>query len=194
MFHASKQGIGIMFFSKFFRSYSQTVTPIVNPLFNNFMGGGCVFTDGKHVLAGYQPYKKFPCISGIGGHKEEGETYYQTAFRETVEEIYHVNSMPSQLVPTLIRHLPPRKEDNHLNYILLNYTFEDFNKFLRICKRSGLKSPLYKKLPSTLLECIQNRDVDMKAEISHLCLLPVIPDFQGRNFVHPSFLKDMKMM
>jgi hypothetical protein len=40
---------------------------------------GVVFTDGRHILAGYQPNKKNPCISGIGGMKEKGETHFDTA-------------------------------------------------------------------------------------------------------------------
>ncbi len=183
-----------MWVRKFFRCYSQTTTTRVNPLFSEFMGAGCVFTDGKHVLAGYQPQKKYPCITGIGGHREEGENYLQTAMRETVEEIYNVAVLPQQLVPSLIRQLPPRKEDNHKNYILLHYNFEDFKKFLKICRKSGLVSPVYKKLPRTTMECIRHREVDMGAEISHLCLLPVIKDFNGKSLVHPYFIQDMKMM
>lgn len=186
-----------MWFQKFFRCGSQTATKTVDlsaVSVQEFMGAGCVFTDGKHVLAGYQPFKKFPCISGIGGHRENGETPYQTAFRETVEEIYHVSTLPPQLIPNLIRSLPPRKADNHMNYIILNYNFEDFKKFIKICKKSGLQSPLYRKLPRSLMECIRNRDASTNAEISHLCLLPVIKDFKGRQFIHPAFIKDMDNM
>lgn len=183
-----------MLLQKLFQCTSKKIIFVQNPLFHNFMGAGCVFTDGKHVLAGYQPNKKFPCISGIGGHKEEGETYYETAFRETVEEIYNVSSLPPQLIPSLMRQLPPRKEDFQHNYIILHYNFDDLKKFLQICKYSGLQSPVYKKLPLTLTQCIRNREIQSTAEISHLCLLPVIKDFSGRSFVHPAFLKDMKEM
>ncbi len=183
-----------MFLKKLFRCYSQAITTTTNPLFSNFMGAGCVFTDGKHVLAGYQPHKRYPCITGIGGHREKGEDYYQTAMRETVEEIYHVNTLPQHLVRTLIQQLPPRKEDNQHNYIILNYNFDDFLKFLKICKKSGLQSPVYPRLPRTMMECIRNRTIDPKAEITHLCLLPVIADFKGKSFIHPAFLQDMKLM
>ena len=183
-----------MIFKRFFSCGRQTITSVENPLFANFMGAGCVFTDGKHVLAGYQPHKRFPCITGIGGHREKGETYYQTAFRETVEEIFHVSTLPSQLVSTLIRKMPPRKEENNKNYIILHYNFDDFKKFLFICKKSGLLSPVYKKLPQTLTQSIRNRIVDENAEISHLCLLPVVKDFSGRQFIHPAFIQDMKEM
>ena len=183
-----------MYFKRFFSCASNAKTVTFNPLFANFMGAGCVFTDGKHVLAGYQPNKKHPCISGIGGHREKGENYYQTAFRETVDEIYHVSKLPTHLVPRLMNELHPKKEENHNNYIILNYNFDDFKKFLKICKKSGLESPVYKNIPRTLMEAIKEREVDLAAEITHLCLLPVIRDFEGRSFVHPAFLKDMKDM
>lgn len=183
-----------MIFQTFFQYFRQSTTSEPNPLFHNFMGAGCVFTDSKHVLAGYQPHKKFPCISGIGGHKEKDENYYETAWRETIEEIFDVTSIPASLIPTLRRHLPPRNEQNHFNYIILQYTFEDFHTFLKLCRHSGLHSPLYKKFPRSVMESIRSRAVNPKAEISHLCLLPVIKDFQGRQFIHPAFIQDMKDM
>ena len=183
-----------MIFKNIFRYFTTSKTPEPNPLFVNFMGAGCVFTDSKHVLAGYQPHKKFPCISGIGGHTEKGETYYQTAYRETVEEIFHVKNVSPQLIQALSTQLPPKREENHKNYIILHYNFKDFKKFLNICKKSGLKSPLYKKFPQTVMESIRTREISDDAEISHLCLLPVIKDFQGRQFIHPAFIQDMKEM
>ena len=54
----------------------------------NFRAAGSVFTDSKIILAGYQPRKKKPFISGIGGKREEGESYMDTAIRETVEELF----------------------------------------------------------------------------------------------------------
>lgn len=188
------QTIYSMIFKPFFSCFTTPKTVEPNPLFVNYMGAGCVFTDGKHVLAGYQPHKKFPCVSGIGGHKENGETYYQTAYRETVEEIFHVSHVSSQLIETLTRQLPPRREENHKNYIILHYNFQDLKRFLKICKQSGLKSPLYTKFPQTLIQTIRTREIVDGAEISHLCLLPVIRVFEGRQFIHPAFIQDMKEM
>ena len=52
---------------------------------SNFMGAGCIFTNGTHVLAGFQPNKKSPAISGFGGKRHGTETFTQTALRETLE-------------------------------------------------------------------------------------------------------------
>ena len=183
-----------MRFQTLLEYFRKSKTSVPNPLFDHFMGAGCVFTDGKHVLAGFQPHKKNPCISGIGGHKEKEETYYETAWRETIEEIFDISSVPLHILKTLQRTLRPKKEQIQVNYVILHYNFEDFHTFLRVCRQSGLRSPLYKKPPRTLMESIRSRSVNKKAEISHLCLLPVIQDFQGKLFVHPAFLQDMKDM
>ena len=158
------------------------------------MGAGCVFTDGNHVLAGYQPHKKNPCITGIGGHREGEETYLETAYRETIEELFHVTlaEIPKGLIDVLIHTLKPRKITMKKGYVLVTFPFEDLPVFLKICKNKGLRSPLYRTMPKTLLQLIQTRGFDPKAEISSLALLPVVkthPEF--RNFVHPLFIQDM---
>ena len=52
-----------------------------------FLGAGILFTDEKHVLAGYSYRKQ---ITGFGGHRRGEETPAQTAFREVVEELFEV--------------------------------------------------------------------------------------------------------
>lgn len=156
-------------------------------------GAGCVFTDGKHVLCGYQPQKKSPGISGIGGMKEIGETYLETAFRETVEELFDIKTLPRDLLPELLHTLHPRKMKMSKGYIQVLFSFEDLTLFLKICKKKGVISPLYSKVPKTLGELIQQRQVSSSAEISHLCLLPVVKH-EGDIFVNPCFLEDLREM
>ena len=161
------------------------------------MGAGCVFTDGKHILAGYQPHKKHPGITGIGGHKEEGETYLQTAYRETIEELFHVSNqqIPIGLIDTLVNTMTPRKIKLKKKYVLVIFSFTDLESFLKICKKSGLRSPLYPKIPKTLFETIQLRAYDLNAEISVLCLLPVVShDGKAKHFVSPYFIQDLREM
>jgi hypothetical protein len=167
---------------------------IAIPNYPAFMGAGCVFTDGKHVLAGYQPHKKKPGITGIGGHKEGEETYLQTAYRETIEEIYNVTNVqiPIGLIETLVRTLMPKKIKMKKGYVLVTFTFQDLELFLKLCKKAGLRSPLYSRMPKTLLEVIQLRGYDLRAEISSFALLPVVKGHQKlRNFVNPLFIQDM---
>ncbi len=177
-----------------FQCWNQPTHIIANPLYKNFMGAGCVFTDGHHVLAGYQPNKKNPCITGIGGHKEQGEDYLQTAFRETVEEIFDVKQVPPSLLEKLTQSMVPKKTTYQKGYVILQFDFEDYKVFLQCCKKTKIHSPLFLKSPTTLLDSIQQRKVVKTSEITHLCLLPVIKDFQGKQVIHPAFLQDMKQM
>jgi hypothetical protein len=172
--------------------FSPKPPPFQFPTYSIFMGAGCVFADDKHIIGGYQPHKERPCISGIGGHAEEGETYLQTAYRETIEEIFHVSTIPSGLVDTLIRLMRPRDIRNAKGYVILRFTFEDLETFLRICKQAKLQSPLYTKFPRTLFDLIRTRKTDKNAELSTLCLLP-IERHNNRlsQFVHPGFVQDI---
>lgn len=188
------------FFQKLFRRKQPVLTSelfILNPSYSSYFGAGCVFTDGRHVLAGYQPHKKHPGITGIGGHKEGVENYLETAYRETIEEIFHVTreEIPAGLIDTLIQKMKPQKTKMKKGYVLVTFDFKDLNQFLKICKKKGLRSPLYAKLPTTLWETIQTRGSDLKAEISLLCLLPVVyHDGKAKDFVNPYFIQDLRDM
>jgi len=186
------------FFKKFFQKSSKQPSAtqhVALPNYTSFMGAGCVFTDGKHVLGGYQPHKSKPGITGIGGHREGEETYLQTAYRETIEEVFHVKHIPVGLIKKLETHLKPRKIAKTKGYVLLTFTFDDLCQFLKLCKKSGLRSPLYDVFPTTLITMIQSRGYDLEAEISSLALLPVVKSHQRlKNFVHPLFIEDMRDM
>lgn len=95
------------------------------PLVNNFVtepdtfkAAGVAFTNGRHVLAGYQPHKKHPSISGIGGSREHGESYMQTALRECVEELFEPPTIPKGLLPKLAQ-LAPQKVIQSGSYLSL---------------------------------------------------------------------------
>ena len=181
----------------FGRTLTLAVPPVPIPNYPAHMGAGCVFTDGKHILCGYQPHKKKPGITGIGGHKEGEETYLQTAYRETIEELFHVTNttIPVGLIDTLIRTLRPKKIKMKKGYVLVTFDFTDLQLLLKLCKKAGLRSPLYRRLPKNLLETIQLRDSNPKAEISCLCLLPVVfHDGKAKDFVNPYFIQDLRDM
>jgi hypothetical protein len=181
----------------FGRQVPPVTPPVPVPNYPAHMGAGCVFTDGKHILCGYQPHKKKPGITGIGGHKEGEETYLQTAYRETLEELFHITNtaIPVGLVDTLVRRMAPKKIKMKKGYVIVTFDFTDLQLFLKICKKAGLRSPLYTRLPKTLLETIQLRGYDLKAEISVLCLLPVVyHDGKAKDFVNPYFIQDLRDM
>ena len=172
------------------------------PLVNNFVtdpdkfkAAGVAFTNGVHVLAGYQPHKKHPSISGIGGSREPGESYMQTALRECVEELFEPTSIPKALLPKLTE-IAPQKVIQSGSYINAIYSFDDLHAMLKVMKRQGLSSPLYETFPKNLTELIMNRiptgalSGDKAAEISHLALLPVITQ-AADTLIDPYFAADM---
>ncbi len=80
-------------------------------------------------------------------------------------------------------------------YVLVFFDFIDLEQLLKLCKKAGLRSPVYSRLPKTLLETIQLRGYDLKAEISTLCLLPVVfHDGKAKDFVNPYFIQDLRDM
>ena len=181
-----------------FRGRQTPPTPPINiPNYPAYMGAGCVFSDDKHILCGYQPHKKKPGITGIGGHKEGEETYLQTAYRETIEEMFHVTQtqIPIGLLDKLVRTMSPKKIKMKKGYVLVSFTFGDLEQFLKTCKKSGLRSSLFAKMPTTLFDLLQTRRMELKAEISILCLLPLVHhDGKAKDFVNPYFIQDIREM
>ena len=166
----------------------------------NFRAAGSVFTDSKIILAGYQPRKKKPFISGIGGKREEGESYMDTAIRETVEELFEFKDTPKELLGELKTSIVPQKVLQNGSYIIVVYNFNDLERFLSIIQKYKLHSVLYNEFPKNLMELIFNRnlefpskkvDVFFKPELSHLSLLPLVQHDKANPFVDPYFVKDM---
>jgi hypothetical protein len=160
-----------------------------------YKGAGCLFTDGVRVLAGYQPNKKSPFISGIGGSKKAGETYFDTALRETMEELFGLTKYPVKMIDEL-KMIEPKNVYQNLDYVNLVYSFEDLDLFLLVLNKykKDLKSTLYKTVPFTLNSLLLDRVYDKGAEISQLVLLPLVVHNPSTPFVDPLFLKDMSVI
>jgi len=138
-----------------------------------YKSAGTLFTNGTHVLAGYQPNKKSPFISGIGGTKNKGESYMHTAIRETIEELFEVKIFPYKLMYDIITTIKPIKVILNTVYVIVVFTFEDLNRILELAQKHNISSPLYTNHPTNLMELIFQRIKYKQAEISHLVLLPV---------------------
>jgi hypothetical protein len=140
---------------------------------------GCVFTDGTHILAGYQPLKKRPYISGFGGKRKEGETVSTTAIREMLEEVFEFDEIPSALV-CRIKEIPPAHILENGAYVLFVYSFRDLELILEFA--SSYRSPLYAVMPRTLIDLVSLRLITPQRgiisqryqEITHLALLPFV--------------------
>jgi len=196
------EGNATVFRSKSTPKVRAFITKTVVPLVNNFVtdpdgfkAAGVAFTNSRHVLAGYQPHKKHPSISGIGGSRESGESYMHTALRECVEELFEPTHIPKALLSKLAE-IAPQKVIQSKSYINAIYSFDDLQAMLIIMKRLGLRSPLYETFPRNLTELIMNRvptgalSGAKAAEISHLALLPVVTQ-AAETFMDPYFVADM---
>jgi hypothetical protein len=151
------------------------------------MNAGCLFTNGTHVLAGYQPNKHLPSINGIGGKPEEGEEPVVTALREFLEEVFGIYDCVKGIAE--LRMVEPTHVLEQKRYTTYIYTFTDLVKMLDIVSGLGISSPLYLEFPRTLSDLLFNR-LPVKSEISHLCLLPLL-EHGSHAFVEPYFLRDL---
>jgi hypothetical protein len=151
------------------------------------MNAGCLFTNGTHVLAGYQPNKQFPSINGIGGKPEEGEEPIVTALREFLEEVFGIYDCVKGIAE--LRAVVPIRILEQKRYITYVYDFIHLVKMLEIVSGLGVKSPLYAEFPLSLVELLFNR-LPVKSEISHLCLIPLV-QHGSHPFVEPYFLRDL---
>ena len=151
----------------------------------DFKGAGILFTNNNLFLCGYQPNKKVPIISGIGGKKELNETIIQTAIREIVEELFDVNP-DLILIEEINKHLSCKKLINNNNYYTLIYSFNDLEILLNILNKS-IKSDLYELFPLNISDLILKRKSMITSEISKLCLLPLEKDLT----IDPNLIQDI---
>ena len=77
---------------------------------------GIFFTDEKIFLCGYSQHKHK--ITGIGGKKQNNELPYETALRETLEEIFEFDNIPFDF-----NKIKKLKNEQYWDYIYKCYTF-----------------------------------------------------------------------
>ena len=155
---------------------------------NKITNAGCLFTNYNHVLAGYQPKKKTPFISGFGGKKLNYETITETAIRETIEELFDINYVPFELIYR-IKKINPTKVVMQDNYLLFVYSFEQLLDILYISKEI-ISTNLYLSFPLTIPDLIFNRIINNKSEVSQLCLLPYTKNIK----IDPIFILDINLV
>ncbi len=184
------------FFQKLWRRTSQTAPPDPPLTQSSYFGAGCIFTDGIHILAGWQPRKRNPGLTGIGGAKHQGETFLTTAYRETIEELFHIKTVPPIFINHLKVHMKPNKILESNGYVSVVFDFDDLHQMLRECKRMGLSSPVYDKFPTDLMSLLRNRKFLDTTEIEILGLLPVVREFhpKRRVYVREDLLRDMEKL
>lgn len=160
-----------------------------------FTGAGCIFCNSQYILAGYQPRKQKPCISGLGGKREGTEDVSFTALRETIEELFELQTVPPEWIESLLQTLKPFQLLPNGDYVSVVYSFEDLSTLLHYLHEKGCKSELYEEFPTNLLSLLFNRKLlDYPAEISHLILLPLVNHSKENPFVASHFLKDIRLL
>lgn len=152
-----------------------------------FKGAGCLFTNNVHVLGAWQ--RKSRMISGIGGKREEDETYMQTALRELIEELFEVK--PSNiLLWTLEDVIKPKKVFLTGSYVNVVYSFEDLEMILTFTKYYCKSSLLYDTFPSNYINLIIERKNIVSSEIGELVLLPYNKNIR----IDQNFIKDISIL
>jgi hypothetical protein len=155
-----------------------------------YSSAGVLFTNGTHILGGYQPKKEFPCISGIGGKRELRDTsYIYTGLREFLEEVFDINSSYIELIQ---EHVTPLRIVELGGYINSVYSFTDLETILRLLQANGAESRLYETFPTTIDALMYTRKIGEDQEITHLAILPRISTHAEGPFVSREFIKDMK--
>lgn len=161
----------------------------------NYTSAGCIFFNDQFVLAGYQPRKQKPFLSGLGGKREENETYEITALRETIEELFEIQTVPLTWIQTIQDQVPSKGFLKNGEYISVLYSFDDLQQILQILQKTGISSELYDEFPVNLLALLFGRkQLQYPAEISHLSLLPFVHHSSDTPFVSPYFVKDLRLL
>jgi 8-oxo-dGTP pyrophosphatase MutT (NUDIX family) len=126
---------------------------------------GCLFIQGDYVLTGYNP--KLNIWSGIGGKIEKGELPYQTAFRETIEELYGL--IPSkEIIDNCVKIFSTYKMIIKNNYGFIPFSFDKISTISHIIKEYIDSTPYYDYIPMSFNELITIRKTTENMEITEL--------------------------
>lgn len=155
------------------------------------MAAGCLFTDKKYILAGFQTKNEKTILSGFGGKIEESDDCeIDAAIRETLEELFHIQNVSKELIHYIMVHYIPRNQFKNGDYHVYVYDFLDLADFLQICVGFGIHSPLYEVFPKCLEDLILKRKILPEAEVQQLLLLPVSTEIE----ICPYFQSDLKIL
>ena len=141
-----------------------------------FTAAGVFITDGRHVLAGYQPARG--AITGFGGKRETGEEPLQTAWRELFEELLGIEAPTS---------LPNWKLLYSGTYVLYTCSFAELESLLEL----AIESPFYTSgSPRTIADLLLKRSDG--TEITDLALLPlIVANTAEQGGIHEELIADI---
>lgn len=149
---------------------------------------GILFTNDKLVLAGYSQHKKQ--ITGIGGKQKDNELPYQTAIRETLEELFEFVEIPEDLINEISASIVLVNIIGSKSYSVFILSFFDLQNIIDIVnKYSNLESNVYRKIPKNISDLLLNRQSYKDAELKHLVLIPVCEYIEIEKY----FMNDIKV-
>lgn len=170
----------------------EPVNAVPPQLYNTFKAAGIVFRNSIHILGGYQAHKKVPGISGFGGMRKGNEQFFETAWRETLEELYGCDKIPESLLNKIYDELPAKLITQVNGYIFALFTFTDLKTLMNLVRKAKLPQTMYSKYPRTLQELVFTRIPTFKAEVNTLCLLPIVRQPANHPLVVRDFVKDIE--
>lgn len=156
--------------------FSEAVVPYyqhpIPTTFTTYRGAGMIFDNGRTILCGFEPDKRHPALYGIGGKREASDAdYRETAAREVLEELFGIHRAPRAVLQQILL-TPPREETIVHGYVMLRYGFDDLIMMLLMLRDQ--QSPYYRTMPLTVSDLVLARGRVPGAEMSHLCLLPMV--------------------
>ena len=147
---------------------------------------GILFTNKQIALVGYN--SKTGKIVGIGGKKKRNELPYQTALRETIEELFELTIGIDEIITTLSSKLVFDECISRNGYSTFIMSFKDLETVISVVSVCGIPSRVYSRLPISIHELLLSRTQSLYAEITSLVLIPCINNFE----VSQCLLNDLK--
>jgi hypothetical protein len=132
---------------------------------------GILFTNKNYALAGYNSRKER--ITGIGGKKQGFELPYETALRESIEEIFELEFLTSSMLRQLSEKVTFDTCFSNGEYTTFIMSFDDLEVLIRTVCQFNVKSIVYDSIPQTINELILFRKPNPNAELKWLMLVPL---------------------
>lgn len=146
---------------------------------------GIMFTDKNLVLAGYNKLQDH--ITGFGGKKKREEKPYETALRETIEELFEIHSLSDEQIKEICNKIVFDNLIAYKSYSLFIMSFNDLDNIIKILKSYNLKSKIYEEFPNNISDLILKRKYYDRSEFDSIIIIP----FSDEVHVKPELLKDI---
>lgn len=147
-----------------------------------------------YVLLGEQGHSG--TYSDFGGTRKSkmDRNYYDTAFRELLEEWFGWTVIPIHFIDQLINSVEKDAEIHVKNKIHLLFIFSvnEIEKILRLCKNIDRHSAYYKVFPITLRDLIKNRDI-RSTKVNQLKIFNIRNDI-SLFYVDPNAREDIERL